>query len=386
MTEQKLFHTYEKILLEGIVPFWWEHGLDREYGGVLSCMDESGQVLSGNKYTWSQARFVWVCAALYNRVEKRAEFLEAAERGADFLLRHGRDGEGRWVYQMTRTGEVVEGAISIYADCFAIYGLSELYRANGDARLLEAALRSFWRVVRRIDEPEFNEVAPYQLPRNRRPHAISMMLTEVASELAITTGDAAVEEVAERHAMLVMERFVRADLGALVEFLDWEYRPLDGNEGTAVMPGHAMECMWFVIHWAQRRGKEEVVRRAIEVLRWHMELGWDKEFGGIFLGMDARGGAPFIPNAEKKVWWPHTEALYALLLAHRISGEAWCMEWYWRVHEWSFAKFAMAGGEWRQRLDREGNPITELIALPVKDPFHLPRAVILIMQLLKQGA
>ena len=38
--------------------------------------------------------------------------------------------------------------------------------------------------------------------------------------------------------------------------------------------------------------------------------------------------------------------------------------------------------EWRQRLDRKGNPTTELIALPVKDPFHLPRAVILILQLL----
>ena len=34
-------------------------------------------------------------------------------------------------------------------------------------------------------------------------------------------------------------------------------------------------------------------------------------------------------------------------------------------------------GEWRQRLDRAGQPVTELIALPVKDPFHLPRAALL---------
>lgn len=59
------------------------------------------------------------------------------------------------------------------------------------------------------------------------------------------------------------------------------------------------------------------------------------------------------------------------------------MQWYQRVHEWSFAHFPMAGlGEWRQRLDRQGRPVTDLVALPVKDPFHLPRAVILILQLL----
>ena len=65
--------------------------------------------------------------------------------------------------------------------------------------------------------------------------------------------------------------------------------------------------------------------------------------------------------------------------------QAWCLEWYERLHAWSFKFFPMPGtGEWRQRLDRQGNPVTEVIALPVKDPFHLPRAVILILQLLGQ--
>jgi N-acylglucosamine 2-epimerase len=127
-----------------------------------------------------------------------------------------------------------------------------------------------------------------------------------------------------------------------------------------------------------------MVRRAAEVVRWHLEAGWDAEYGGLYLGIDAEGGAPYLPNSEKKIWWPHTEALYALLLAERLTGEAWCTEWYAKVHEWSFEHFPMAGtGEWRQRLDREGRPVTELIALPVKDPFHLPRAAMLAVELLE---
>jgi N-acylglucosamine 2-epimerase len=130
------------------------------------------------------------------------------------------------------------------------------------------------------------------------------------------------------------------------------------------------------------------VPRAAAVVRRHLEAGWDPQYGGIYLGIDAAGGsAPYLANAEKKIWWPHTEALYALLLLERMTGgERWCREWYERVHEWSFAHFPLEErggmGEWRQRLDRQGRPITELIALPVKDPFHLPRAVILILQLL----
>jgi N-acylglucosamine 2-epimerase len=42
-------------------------------------------------------------------------------------------------------------------------------------------------------------------------------------------------------------------------------------------------------------------------------------------------------------------------------------------------------GEWRQRLDRRGDPISTVVALPVKDPFHLPRAAILAVQLLDRA-
>ena len=120
--EEKALDQYRSLLLDGIAPFWLERGIDREYGGVLSCMSDDGQVLSGDKFIWSQARSVWTFSALYNRIEPRPEFLEAAENSVRFLLAHGRDDRGRWVYHTDREGRVLEGATSIYADCFAIYG------------------------------------------------------------------------------------------------------------------------------------------------------------------------------------------------------------------------------------------------------------------------
>jgi N-acylglucosamine 2-epimerase len=380
----KLYDQYRSLLLDGVVPFWLKHGIDWEEGGVLSCMNEDGTPISGDKFMWSQARSVWTFAALYNRVEKRPEFLKVAQNSIRFLLEHGRDQQGRWVYHTDRKGNLIEGPSSIYTDCFVVYGLNEYYRAVKDPDILTLVQATFERVRKRVEEPDFHETAPYPLPAGWKNHGVPMTMTEIAGELGQTTRDGSLEALADAYATQVMDHFVRPERKLLLEFLTDKYEELPPNAGTLVMPGHAIESMWFILHQARRRRDHALVRRAAEVIRWHLERGWDPEYGGIFLGIDAEGHDPFLPHADKKLWWPHTEALYALLLAHRLTGEEWCAEWYDRVHEWSFAHFSMPEvGEWRQRLTRQGQPTTEVIALPVKDPFHLPRSAILIMQLLR---
>jgi N-acylglucosamine 2-epimerase len=383
MNRDRLCSLYRTLLLDGIVPFWMHKGIDWSHGGVLSCMTEEGAPISGDKYMWSQARSVWTFSALYNRIEPRPDFLKIAENSIRFLVQHGQDENGDWVYETTCEGKVLQGAVSIYSDCFVVYGLSEYLRAVPDAGLLRLARSTYERIRERIQRPDFAETAPYRLPPGRRAHAIPMIMTEVSNELAQTIQDPAVERLADEYALQVMNYFVRPTRNLLVEFLSDTYEELPPPEGTFVMPGHAIESMWFVLHLARRRGNKQLARRAAELIRRHLEAGWDPEHGGIRLGIDTAGHQPFLAHSDKKLWWPHTEALYALLLADQMIGESWCMEWYSRVHDWAFSHFPMPEtGEWRQRLDGAGNPTTETIALPVKDPFHLPRAAILITQLL----
>ena len=372
-------------LLEDVVSFWFRHGIDWEHGGVLSCLRDDGSVASEDKFIWSQARSVWTFSALYNRVEKRPEFLRAAENSVRFLLKHGRDRDGRWVYRTDRVGNTIEGPISIYADCFAVYGLSEYFRAAGDEQALSVALESFARIRRRVEEPDFQETAPYSLPLGWRNHGIPMILTEVAGELAQTTGKPELELLADEYSGRVMNHFLRADKGVVLEFLTRNFEELPAPAGTFVMPGHAIESMWFVMHVAERRGDQKTIRRAAEAMHRHLELGWDAEFGGIFLSRDIAGHEPYLPHSDKKLWWPHVEALYGTLLAHELTGAPWCLEWYEKVASWTWSHFPAPAGEWYQRLTRKGQPTTEVVALPVKDPFHLPRAAILILQLLEQA-
>ncbi len=129
MNKRQLYEQYDSLLRDGVIPFWMENGIDHEYGGVLSSMAEDGTPINSEKYTWSQARFVWTLSALYNRFEPRPEYLSLARKTIDFLLRHARDHQGRFVYRTTREGRPLEGATSIYADCFVVYGISEYCRA-----------------------------------------------------------------------------------------------------------------------------------------------------------------------------------------------------------------------------------------------------------------
>ncbi len=383
LDRQQIYAQYKALLLDQVVPFWMNNGIDWKYGGVLSCIRDDGSVISGDKFIWSQARSVWTFAALYNRVEKRPDFLAAAENSIRFLLQHGRDAQGRWIYHADQQGRKIEGATSIYTDCFVIYGFSEYYRAVRDEQVLSIARETLERVCQRIEQPDFQETAPYPLPVGWKNHGIPMILTETINEFILTTGEASLEARLDDYVARIMDHFVQPEKKVLLEFLTTDYRDLPPPAGTFVMPGHAIESMWFVLHVARRRDDQALIRRAAEVIRWHLELGWDPENGGVFLSRDIEGHPPYLPHSDKKLWWPHVEALYATLLVHHLTGEPWGLEWYNRVAEWAWSHFPTAmGGDWMQRLTREGQPTTEVIALPVKDPFHLPRGAMLILQLM----
>ncbi len=109
MNQSGLYEQYHRLLSQGIIPFWMRNGVDDRFGGVLSCMHEDGAPINSEKYTWSQARFVWTLSALYNRFERRPEFLELARKTIGFLLNHARDEKGGFVYRTTREGKPLEG-------------------------------------------------------------------------------------------------------------------------------------------------------------------------------------------------------------------------------------------------------------------------------------
>ena len=383
MTELLDFHT--RFLLDDLLPWWQRHAIDWDNGGICSCIEDDGTIQSRDKYIWSQLRAVWTFAAAYNRIEQRQEWLDVADHIFGFCARHGRDGNGHWVFCVDKDGNLKEGAKSIQTEAFALCALVEYARASGRQEAIDLAKETYELTLTRLKKPGSYQTAPYPIPEGAKAHRVSMQFSLAFHELGMLLGDESI--LAEGFALTddVLDNFRRPELEANLEYLALDNSPLPPPIGTLMGPGHGIETAWFQIENLRGRDEPERIAKALDIMRWSFEKGWDPEYGGLFLNIDIAGGEPYLPNSDTKIWWPHSEALCGALMAHEMCGEPWCMEWYWRTHQWSFAHYPVPEhGEWTQRLDRQGNKITTVVALPVKDPFHLPRAVIYCIEALRR--
>ncbi|MBC2595712.1 AGE family epimerase/isomerase [Ruficoccus amylovorans] len=370
-----------------ILPFWKQHAIDPD-GGLNTCIRDDGKLISRDKWLWSQWRAVWVFSRLYRLHGQDPQWLELAEYIGNFSLRHGWDEDfGGWRLLVDADGREIEGCKSIYVDAFAIYALTEWHLATGKESLLAPLHRTAERVLLRLEQPhEHIPHYPYPIPEGSRVHGIPMMFSYKLGLAAHHLGHQHYAEASQALSDEVWNDYYVPESGFMLERVSASQTPLSPPLGTAVVPGHVIEDMWFQMELSRLFHHEERLDLCCQTIRRHLEAGWDEQHGGIFLAIDAGGHKDIAWSyADYKLWWPHTEALVALLAAYEHTRQDWCLEWYQRVFEYTLNHYPNEQhGEWTQRLDCLGKPSNEIVALPVKDPFHLPRAAMTQIELLER--
>lgn len=367
---------YQSELLDKVAPFWLKYAIDWKNGGICTCLTDKGEILSHDKYMWSQLRAIWTFSALYNRIEKREEWIDAALHIFEFVRKFGQDDKGQWIFSVNKEGVPIKGATSIYADGFAINGFTELAKATGNKEAIQLSLDTYNRTKLRLASPGSYQTEPLLIPKGCKAHGISMIFSMVFNELGQFLNNPEILNAALDHAEQVMTVFIRPDHRRLFEFVKTDNNLLDTDPGMTVVPGHVLESMSFMIQIYQQLQDNTRIRQAVDCIHRHIELGWDNSYEGILLAIDAKGSF-WEDKWDTKLWWTHAEALYALLLAYSITGEKWCLDWFTKVHNYAFSHFPVPDyGEWYQRLDRYGNHISNITDMPVKDPFHVARALI----------
>ncbi len=377
MNAQTLLPFYTRHLLEQVMPFWNDR-IDLEYGGLLNCVSDTGELKSTDKYLWSQGRALWTFAALVNRIEPRACWASAAENIANFLFSHGRQQDGSWAFALTREGNVKIPPQSIYVDAFVLIGMTEYARMSGSDKARSLAFDIYERIVPRLADHDGLPTQPHAIPRGFQSHGPLMIFANAFHDLGCLVGQADILQTSVALADRIMNEHVKPDEKALLEFVRPGGESSDCDIGRTVVPGHVIESMWFLENIYTHHGRKESVRRTAENLQWHLEKGWDDVHGGLKLAIGLHGARPHWVAPEAKVWWPHVEALYALIRFHGVTGASWCAAWYDKVHDYAFTHFPNRHhGEWFNYLDPAGKPMPSAIRnLPVKDPFHLPRSLI----------
>lgn len=375
---------YREDLTERVIPFWLAHSLDREYGGYFTCLERDGTVYDTKKYLWLQGRQVWTFSRLYNEFEARDEYLEAAGLGLRFIRAHARDPQGRFYFNLTRDGRPYFYQRKPYAAVFYLLGLLEYGRATNDRGCLAEAEEVFWRVVEWIERPELMDRPVLAGQPAVSSLANVMVLASMAIELQRVRPDPRYLEVmakavagARRHydpeRRLLMEHALLGE-GSIAEW----------PEGRFFNPGHSIEVGWFLLHLLEFVDDPECRQLALDAIEGSLEFGWDQEFGGLFYFMDVEGKPTLQLESSMKLWWPHTEALYAVILAYDLTREPRWLEWLERLDAYASSHFVdREYGEWFGYCDRRGELTHTCKGGSYKGCFHVPRFLLMSLQRLE---
>lgn len=368
--------------------FWLEKGMDRVNGGVYTCLDRKGEIYSTDKSVWMQGRCGWTFSYLCHVYGVRPEWLEAAKSCIDFLEDHciNREAGGRMYFTVTAEGKPLRQRRYCFSEGFYVLANAEYYGVTGEREHLERARRAYeliWQLNNGlIKDP--TGLGPKTIPETRTGRALAdpMIYLNITSVMHRVDPEQAAlyDERAAKCADDIFRYHVKPDLKCTLESVDPEGNPrLYYTEGRTVNPGHDIECVWFLLEYANRTGNQELHRGAEQIFNWAIEAGWDKEYGGLLYFIDCLGKPPEAYEHDMKLWWPHNEILIASLMAYRDTKDEKYLEWFFKTAEYCKTCFADdVCGEWYGYLRRDGKPTEPPCkGSTFKGPFHVPRSLIM---------
>lgn len=376
---------YRDELLNNVIPFWLKYSKDEVNGGYFSCLDRDGMVFDTDKFMWLQGRELWCFSMLYDKVEKRPEWLEMALHGAEFMQKYGRDAQGNWYFSLTADGRPLMQPYNIFSDCFAMMGFAALDKIEPSETYREIVQQTFNNILARRDNWKGSYNKAYPGTRPLKNFSLPMILCNLSLEAEHILGSPLVDEFIPGVIEEVMEVFYQPDTGLTLENVQPDGSFSDSFEGRLLNPGHVIEAMWFIMDLGKRLGDPTLIERACERMLSTLEYGWDQTYGGIFYFLDCKGYPPQQLEWDQKLWWVHVETLVGLAKGYRYTGSEKCKQWFEKVHEYTWTHFKDPEfPEWYGYLNRRGEVLLPLKGGKWKGCFHVPRGLYQVWKALKE--
>lgn len=369
--------SYKKDLTENIMPFWMKYSLDRENGGVYTCVDRDGSLMDTTKSVWFQGRFAFICSFAYNNVEKNQEWLDAAKSTLEFIEKHCFDEQGHMYFSVTAEGKPLRKRRYVFSETFAAIAMSEYALATGDQHWAKRAIQVFEDTQRFLATPGFLP-AKFEADVKLQGHSIVMILINVGSCIRKVVDDPKLTQQIDESIEKLKKYFIHPEFKCLLETVGENGEFIDTNMTRTINPGHCIETSWFIMEEAKLRGWDKpMLDMALQVFDWSWDWGWDKQYGGIINFRDCKNLPPQDYSQDMKFWWPQCETIIASLYAYLGTGDEKYLYRHERISEWTYAHFPDAEyGEWYGYLHRDGTVAQPAKGNLYKGPFHIPRMMI----------
>jgi mannobiose 2-epimerase len=349
-------------LVSNILPFWMTKMIDSQNGGFYGRIDGSGNVYKeADKGCVLNARILWTFSSAF-RILKDPEYLKTAERAKDYLLRHFLDKEFWGVFWLVdHKGNMKDGKKQIYAQAFAIYGLTEYYRVTKDISCLDKAIDLF-RLIEQHSydvrlggyfeafDREWGDIDDLRLSakdaNEKKTMNTHLHVLEAYTNLYRIWKDDLLKKQLQNLIEVFINRIVNSKTFNLNMFFDEEWN----DKTDLVSYGHNIESSWLIYEAAAVLGDETIIRKVENVCLGIAEASKD--------GIMADGSMiyeKFFGSGEidsDRHWWVQAETVVGFLNSYLLSGKeeylnlslaAWRFisdhlidrqngEWYWSVN------------------------------------------------------
>ncbi len=352
-------------LHERTIPFWLTHGVDHDDGGFHEKLGPDRRPVPGTgKRVMVQARQLYV-AADHALLTGSKDARTAAAGALKFMHDHCRHPDGGWRFRVARDGSPQDDIRDLYTHAFVLFALAWHHRLDPDGGAKEEAVRTLAFLDDRMAHPDggYHEALDASGPtargiRRQNPH---MHLFEAFLEWMSLGDDPAWGDHADAMAALFQTRFC-VD-GTLREFFTDDLRPVDGDKGRWVEPGHHYEWSWLLQRYASLTGDARLAPAADQLYRFAERYGIDPATGGIVDAVDCAGA---VLQDSRRVW-PQTEAVKAHAARRSVARLAAQIDSLLGGH-----LDGMPDGAWREHVSADGAPL--VADLPASSLYHLAMA------------
>ena len=352
----------ESELRNNILPFWIDK-VKLPDGMFLGRIDGTGRACPDAEVGGIMcARILWTYSSAY-RILGEASYLDMATQAKELIFNRFYDKDfGGTYWSLNPDGSPKETKKQIYSIAFTIYGLSEYYRATGDATALDMAKSLF----RDIEEHSFDsslngyfeafardwsEIGDMRLSdkdaNERKTMNTHLHILEAYTGLYRVWKDETLAASLENLIRLFLDRILGSD-GHLRLFFtdDWRCPYLIHSYG------HDIETSWLLDEAAPVLGNGELlaaVRERVPQICKAASEGLDSD-GALFY--ERKDGH----TDKDKHWWVQAECVVGFFNLWQLSGDAGALEKAQRC--WEFIKDSLVDreeGEWFWSIKSDGS-------------------------------
>jgi mannobiose 2-epimerase len=382
--------------LKAILDWWATNMPDAQNGGFLGRIDGYGQKHpEADKGVILNTRILWSFSEGAQRIADE-KYREMANMAYRYLIEHFWDKEyGGMYWMLDFTGKTVQNSKKqIYAQAFAIYGLTAYYQLSGETQALGLALKLFdlieqhsfdlihggyyeaftkdWLAIEdsRLSEKDANEA------KTMNTH---LHIMEAYTTLYRCTKDERIGEALRQLIDYTLNKFIHTDPFHLHLFFDeaWNLK------SDIISFGHDIECSWLLWEATELFDDENLHHQsryyAIQLAEAVQKHGIGKE-GALFYELENQSHLD-----KEKHWWPQAEAVVGFWNAWQLSGREDFKKSALKC--WAFIKQYLKDkehGEWHWSI-KENQEIShkEDKAGPWKAPYHNSRMCMEVIDRLK---